>query len=77
MSVWKILVSSWMILFVVSPLRNGDRSCGSFTAEEISSRAAMILSSKDVFGMVYFVGENSIVSETRSPPVSDTGTSKY
>ena len=57
-SVWKISVFSWIILLVASPLRNGDRSCGSFTAEEISSNAAMILFSEDVFGMLYLIGRN-------------------
>ena len=77
MSVWKMSVSSWMILFVVSPLRNGVRRCGCLMAEDSSSIAAVIRSSEDVLGMLYFVGRNSIVSETRRPPVSATATSKW
>ena len=46
-------------------------------ADEISSRAAIIRSSEDVFGIVYLVGRNIIVSETRSPLLSATATSKW
>ena len=40
-SVWKMSVSSCIILFVVSPFRNGVRRCGCLMAEDSSSIAAM------------------------------------
>ena len=52
-SVWKSSVSSWMIIFLLSPFRNGVQSCGCLIVDEISSKAARILSSEDVFGMLY------------------------
>ena len=76
-SVWKISVSSCIILFVVSPLRNGVRGAGFLIADDSSSIAAVIRSSEDVLGMLYFVGRNSIVSETCWPPVSATAISKW
>ena len=48
---------------------NGVRGAGFFTASVSSSIAAVILSLDDVFSIVTFVGENSIVSETLLPPV--------
>ena len=69
-SVWKMSVSSCRMLLVVSPLRNGVRRCGCLIADDSSSIAAVIRSSEDVLGMLYFVGRNSMVSDTRWPPVS-------
>ena len=74
---WKMSVSSCKMLLVVSPLRNGVRSVGFLVAEDSSSIAAVIWSSEDVLGMLYFVGRNSIVSDTRWPPGSATATSKW
>ena len=67
-SVWKMSVSSCMILLVVSPFRNGVCRCGCLIADDSSSIAAVIRSSEDVLGMLYLVGRNSIVSDTRWPP---------
>ena len=75
--VWKMSVNSCIMLLVASPFRNCVRSWGNLIADEISSRAAIIQSSEDVFCMVYLVGRNSIVLETCSPPVADTATSKW
>ena len=44
-SVWKMLVNYCIILFVASLLRNGIRSCGCLNAEDISFKAAIIMSS--------------------------------
>ena len=76
-SVWKISVSSCIILLVASPLRNGVCRCGCLIADDSSSIAAAMRSSEDVLGMLYLVGRNSMVSETRWPPVSATATSKW
>ena len=65
----KISVSVLIAYVVLFPLMNGARGDGCFIASVRSSIAAVILSSDDVFGIVTFVGENSIVLETLLPPV--------
>ena len=76
-SVWKISVNSCTILLVVSSFRNGVHRCGCLIADDSSSIAAVMRFFEDVLGMLYLVGRNSTVSDTRWPPVSATATSKW
>ena len=54
-SVLKSSVNSLIIILMVLPFRNGIRRCGCLIADDISSRAAMIRSSEDIFDMLYLI----------------------
>ena len=64
----KISVNLSKISFSLLPLSDGLQYFGFVIASAISSRAAMILP-YDVFGILYFIGRNSIASNVCVPLV--------
>ena len=59
-----ILTISFVISFFLLPFRNPYQRFGLFSASTISSKFTLIWSLDDVFGIVYFVNNSSIASET-------------
>lgn len=72
----EILIISFSISYYSFPFRNPHLSFWLFSASAILSNAALIWLFDYDFGIVYFAGNSSIVSETLITPIFVTLTSQ-